>query len=103
MPKISVLMTLYNSAGTVRSAVDSILQQTFTDFEFIVVDDGSLDNGLEIVQSYADPRIKTFRQENKGLPQALNVCANMLPASTWRVKIRMIIPYLSVSANKLNI
>lgn len=72
-PKISVVMSLYNSAKYLREAIDSILTQTFTDFEFIIIDDGSKDEGADIVRSYTDSRIRFIQQENQGLPAALNV------------------------------
>ena len=72
MPKVSVIMSLYNSEKYLRKAIDSVLSQTFTDFEFIIIDDGSQDNGAGIVQTYSDPRISLIFQRNTGLPSALN-------------------------------
>ena len=60
-PKISVIVPLYNAKKFVRTCIESILAQTFKDFELIVIDDQSTDGSLEIVQSYRDPRIKTFQ------------------------------------------
>lgn len=57
-PKISVCMAMYNAAPYLRECVDSILAQTFTDFELLIVDDGSTDGSVDIVRSYADPRIR---------------------------------------------
>jgi len=71
-PLVSVVMSLYNSERYLTEAMDSILAQTFTDFEFIIIDDGSKDRGADIVRSYEDPRIRCFWQENAGLPAALN-------------------------------
>jgi len=71
-PKVSVVMSLYNSAKYLREAIDSVLAQTFTDFEFIIIDDGSKDEGADIVRSYTDSRIRFIQQQNKGLPAALN-------------------------------
>ncbi len=51
-PKISVLMSVFNGEKYLRQAVDSILEQTFGDFEFLIVDDGSTDSTLEILRSY---------------------------------------------------
>ena len=53
-PKISVIMSVYNGKKYLIEAIESILNQTFTDFEFIIVNDGSTDNSLEIIQSYDD-------------------------------------------------
>jgi glycosyltransferase involved in cell wall biosynthesis len=72
MPTISVILTTFNRAQLVGEAIDSVLCQTFTDFELIVVDDGSTDRTEEAVRSFADPRIKYIWQANKGLPAARN-------------------------------
>jgi glycosyltransferase involved in cell wall biosynthesis len=67
MPLVSVILTSYNHEEFVREAIESVLEQTFQDFELIVWDDASADRSWEIVQSYGDPRIKAFRNErNKG-------------------------------------
>lgn len=71
-PVVSVVMSVYNGELYLREAVDSILNQTFTDFEFIIIDDGSTDSSAEILQSYRDTRIRLFQQENVGLAVALN-------------------------------
>jgi len=72
-PRVSVLMSVYNGARYLRDAVDSILGQTFTDFEFIIVDDGSTDETPAILNSYTDPRIVRLRNEtNIGLTRSLN-------------------------------
>lgn len=73
MPQVSVLMSVYNGAKYLREAVDSILQQTFGDFEFIIVDDGSTDMTPDILDSYADPRFVRLRNpQNIGLTRSLN-------------------------------
>jgi len=74
MPKVSVVMSVYNGERFLRQAVDSIFNQTFTDFEFIVVNDGSTDGTAEILSGYAeaDPRLRVITQENKGLIKSLN-------------------------------
>lgn len=66
-------MSVYNGEKYLREAIDSILNQTFTDFEFIIIDDGSTDESAAIINSYNDARIRLIRQENKGLAPALNV------------------------------
>jgi glycosyltransferase involved in cell wall biosynthesis len=72
-PTVSVIMAVYNGARYVRGAIDSILAQTFTDFEFVIVDDGSSDRTPEILASYEDPRIKIVENtQNVGLTISLN-------------------------------
>ena len=72
-PKISVVMGVYNGEKYLRGTIDSILGQTFRDFEFIIVNDGSTDTTGSILQEYAnkDPRIMVIEQENQGLTKAL--------------------------------
>lgn len=73
-PRVSVLMAVYNGAAYLREAVDSVLAQTYRDFEFVIVDDGSSDESVRIVRSYADPRIKLHvAPRNLGQTTALNV------------------------------
>ena len=73
-PAVSVVMSVYNSASYLKEAVDSVLAQSFTNFEFVIVDDGSTDRSSQILSAYAaqDPRILLITQENQGLPAALN-------------------------------
>ena len=71
---ISVVMSIYNGERYLSLAIESILKQTFKDFEFIIVDDGSTDRSLEIIRKYEkkDSRIRVLVQENQGLAAALN-------------------------------
>jgi len=73
-PAISVAMSVYNNAPYLRAAIDSILGQTFGDFEFLIVNDGSSDGSGEIIDSYAaaDQRVRAIHQENRGLVASLN-------------------------------
>ncbi len=71
-PLISVTMTTYNHKKYIAEAIQSILDQTFQDFELVIVNDGSTDNTEQIIKSFHDPRIKYIYQENQG-PSA---CAN---------------------------
>jgi glycosyltransferase involved in cell wall biosynthesis len=72
-PKVSVIIPVYNREQYVGEAIDSILAQTFTDFELLLIDDGSTDNSVEVMRSYTDPRIRLIRHErNLGIPQARN-------------------------------
>ncbi len=72
-PKVSVLMAVYNGERYLREAIESILAQTFTDFEFLIVNDGSTDSSRDIVLSYHDSRIRLIdNPENMGLTKSLN-------------------------------
>jgi len=71
-PKISVIMSVYNGEKHLPRAIDSVLEQTFEDFEFIIVNDGSTDNTPKILGSYSDKRIYVINQENMGLTRSLN-------------------------------
>ncbi len=62
--QVTVLMPVYNGEAFLREAIDSILNQTFTDFEFIIINDGSTDRSEEIIKSYTEPRIKYYRNES---------------------------------------
>lgn len=74
MSQISIIMPVYNAENYLRRAVDSVLCQTFTDFELILVDDGSADNSFEICKEYEnkDARVKAIHQENKWIAEARN-------------------------------
>ena len=77
-PKISVCITSYNHANYLGETLESVLAQTFQDFEIVVADDGSRDNSLEILESYAKkfPRIKVLthpNHENKGISRTINL------------------------------
>ena len=74
-PRLSVLMTSYNGERFLSDALESVLSQTFTDFEFIIVDDGSSDGSADIVRSFCarDKRVRgIFLEENVGIPRAAN-------------------------------
>jgi glycosyltransferase involved in cell wall biosynthesis len=71
-PEISVVMPVYNSEKFLEAAIKSILNQTFTDFEFIIIDDGSKDRSSEIVKSFNDARIKLFERKKQGISEQLN-------------------------------
>ena len=70
--RVSVIVPLYNKAPFVARALDSIAAQTFSDFETIVVDDGSTDGGAEAVEAYGGAGVRLFRQENAGPGAARN-------------------------------
>lgn len=71
-PNITVLFPAYNAAPFLREAIDSVLSQTYSDFEFLIINDGSKDNSAEIIDSYTDTRIRVIHQENMGLVKTLN-------------------------------
>lgn len=73
MPTVSIVLPTYNRAYILPKAIGSILGQTFTDFELIIVDDGSVDNTKEVIDAFRDSRIKYVRHEkNKGISAARN-------------------------------
>ena len=72
MPLISVVIPVYNGAKTVQETIESVLNQTFTDFEIIVVDDGSQDNTLEVISAIPDPRIQVMQGDHAGANAARN-------------------------------
>lgn len=69
---ISVIIPAYNAARTIRRCIQSVLDQTYTEWEMIIVDDGSKDNTLDICQSYDDSRIRVLHKENGGVSSARN-------------------------------
>lgn len=73
-PVVSVALAVFNAQRYLSEAIDSILQQTFTDFELIIIDDGSTDKSLKILQRYAlhDSRIRLFSRENRGIAKTRN-------------------------------
>ena len=73
MVKISVLIPVYNAAAFLKNSVESILRQSFKDFELILLNDCSSDNSEEIIKTFSDPRIKYFRNEqNLGISGSRN-------------------------------
>ena len=72
-PKVTVLMPVYNGKKYLGEAIESILNQTFTDFEFLIINDGSTDQSTQIINSFNDLRIKLIKnEENLGLTKSLN-------------------------------
>ena len=70
---VTILMPVYNAERYLREAIDSILAQTFTDFELLIIDDGSTDGSVATIKSYADPRIRLISNaENRGVEYTLN-------------------------------
>jgi glycosyltransferase involved in cell wall biosynthesis len=79
MPQFSVIIPAFNAAATVARTIESVLAQTFTDFETIVIDDGSTDSTREILERYAE-HVRVVRQANRGLSAARNAGARLARA-----------------------
>ena len=75
MPKVSIIMPLYNKEKYIGKTIDSVLEQTFSDYELIIINDGSTDSSMDIVAQYAakDSRIKACSIQNGGVSNARNV------------------------------
>ncbi len=73
-PKVSVIITCYNQQAYIAQAIESVMNQTFSDWECIIIDDGSTDNSESVYAKYTqkDKRIKYFYQENQGVSVARN-------------------------------
>lgn len=71
-PFFSVIIPLYNKEGYIKSTLQSVLNQSFTDFEIIIINDGSTDNSASEVKQFTDNRISFYQQENKGLSATRN-------------------------------
>ena len=63
-PLVTVFMPVYNASGFLRISIESVLNQTFRDFEFLIIDDGSEDNSCKIIKGYNDPRIRLIEKEH---------------------------------------
>lgn len=72
MPKVSIILPIYNVEKYIAKSIESVLAQTYTDFELLVIDDGTPDRSIEVVKTYNDSRIKIFHKENGGLSDARN-------------------------------
>ncbi len=72
MPVISVIIPAYNSSKTILSTIKSVLNQTFSDFELIIINDGSTDSTLEVIRNVLDSRIKIFSYPNNGVAVSRN-------------------------------
>jgi glycosyltransferase involved in cell wall biosynthesis len=71
-PKITILMPAYNTGKYIHEAISSVIEQTFTDFELLIINDGSTDDTLAIINTFNDARIRVISQDNKGVANALN-------------------------------
>ncbi|PTP86659.1 glycosyl transferase family 2 [Vibrio splendidus] len=77
MKKVSVIMSAFNAGKYIDEAICSILNQTYNNIEFIIIDDGSTDDTLGIIKSFDDARIVLLSRENKGLTKSLNEAINL--------------------------
>lgn len=73
MPKVSVVIPAYNAMAYLPETVESVLRQTFTDFEVLIIDDGSSDQIVQWASQVTDPRVKLISQENQGISGARNI------------------------------
>lgn len=74
MPKVSINIPCFNSAKFIKETIDSVLSQTYDDFELILTDDGSTDGTGDVIKSFKDPRIRYFYKDNEGLAKTRNRC-----------------------------
>jgi glycosyltransferase involved in cell wall biosynthesis len=78
LPKISIILPVFNGAFFLKECINSLLSQTFIDFELLIINDGSTDDTEKIISSYTDPRIRYIKNEkNSGLIYSLNLGINM--------------------------
>ena len=71
-PLVSVIIPVYNKRKFIKETIDSVVNQSYQNFEIIVVDDGSIDNSMDIVNSLSDSRLRFFSQPNSGVEGARN-------------------------------
>ena len=79
--KISIVMPVYNEQKYLKESIESILNQTFTDFEFIILDDGSTDDSILKIESYKDSRIKLIKADHQGMVSQFNYGIKIARAS----------------------
>ena len=72
MVKVSVIVPIYNSEKYLKRCIDSLVNQTLTEMEFILINDGSTDGSDSIINSYSDSRIKYFKRSNHGIGATRN-------------------------------
>ncbi len=82
MPKISVILPVFNSQKYIRKTVQSVLNQGFADFELIIVNDGSTDDTVNILNSFSDSRINIINQSNMGPEAARNNALDVARGTT---------------------
>ena len=72
MPKISIIVPIYNASKYLNKCIDSLINQTFDDIEIILINDGSIDDSEVIIKSYNDKRIRYFKNKNQGIGKTRN-------------------------------
>ena len=93
-PKISIIVPVYNSEKYLGKCIDSVLSQSFCDFELLLIDDGSTDRSQQVCDGYAqkDNRVKVIRKRNGGVSSARNmglsavrggICASLILMTRW--------------------
>jgi len=97
--EICVLLPIYNGSEYLRNAIQSVLAQTYTDYDFIIIDDGSSDESRALVQEFADPRIQFYQHEHLGMDEQLNWALN----STKSTFIAMMEQDNILSPNRLEV
>ena len=80
-PLISIIMPAYNAEKFISAAISSVLDQTYSNWELLIVNDGSTDSTLEIIGSFRDDRIHTFNQENYGVSASRNIALKYMKGS----------------------
>lgn len=88
-PYVSVIMAVKDGEKYIHDSINSILTQEFDNFEFLIINDGSTDGTLEILNQYKDLRIKIFSQENQGLSRSLNLGLRHASGNILQDKIMM--------------
>ncbi len=81
-PRVSVITPTYNHEAYIGACIESVLAQSFSDWEMVVVDDGSTDRTVEVVEGFGDPRVKLIRQDNKGVRRLAETYNTALAASS---------------------
>ncbi len=81
-PFISVILPVYNAEKYLQKAINSILNQTYKNYELIIINDGSTDNSRKIIEGYSDKRIKIINKDNSGLIDSLNIAIS-LASGDW--------------------
>lgn len=98
MPRVSVIMPSYNKSKYIAQSIESVLNQTYEDFELIIIDDASTDNSIDIIRSYDDPRIRLLQNacncgmvfsRNRGLEESEGTYIALLDADDISIKNRL--------------